>query len=40
MTFCGYTVSKIVPSLLLGAIGVSACALIMGGGMRCRNDAA
>lgn len=32
MTLCGYTASKIVPSLLLGAIGVSACTLIMGRG--------
>ncbi|RCX08500.1 ABC-2 family transporter [Anaerobacterium chartisolvens] len=30
MTLWGYVVSKIIPSLLFGMIGVSACALIMG----------
>ncbi|SDZ53689.1 ABC-2 family transporter protein [Evansella caseinilytica] len=30
MTLGGYVISKIIPSLLLGMIGVSACTLIMG----------
>lgn len=32
MTLWGYVISKIIPSLLLGSIGISSCALIMGRG--------